>query len=449
MGKDSLLEGDIKKTFFQYLIPSIGGMLGTAAYVIGDTIIIGRSMGGQGLAALNMVLPIFRLINATALMFGIGGATVLSILRGQGHEERANDVFNMSLILSSILGFVLILLRIFNVEFLVNILGTTDFTYEMVKSYLGIYLYFNIFTILNVTLGVFVRNDGSPKLVMAATLISAAFNLILDYILVFPYDMGMWGAAFATAVSPIVSILILLLHFVRGRNKINFYLVKPDGYFIRRILKTGFPSFILEFSIGIVIFLFNITLIKISGDLAVSVYGIIINLALFANSIFNGIGQAIQPIVSINHGAGREERTLEAGRLGLITGLVLGVAFFLSGLIFPEFYAKLFTSERGEIIRLGMRAVKIYFTAYIIIGVNMAMISYIQSKEQIQASVIISLLRGSVYVALILLVFARLFGLDGVWATVPMAEFLAFITALIVYKECRQLIAYSITGKKA
>lgn len=449
MEENSLLSGDIRKIFFQYLIPSIGGMLGTAAYVIGDTIIIGRSMGGQGLAALNMVLPIFRLINATALMFGIGGATVLSILRGQGREEKANDVFNISLYLSMILGIILIFMRIFALDFLVDILGTTSFTYDMVRSYLGIYLYFNIFTILNVSLGVFVRNDGSPKIVMLATLVSAIFNIILDYILVFPYNMGMWGAAFATAVSPILSICILLLHFFKKKNKIEFKLVKPDGFYIARIFRTGFPSFILEFSIGIVIFLFNITLIKIQGDLAVSVYGIIINLALFANSIFNGIGQALQPIVSINYGAGKEERAMEAGRLGIITGLILGVLFFISGLVFPEFYAKLFTSERGEIITLGMRAVKIYFAAYIIIGVNMAMISYIQSKEEIRASVIISLLRGSVYVAILLVVLSRLFGLDGVWATVPMAEFLAFITSIIVYEECRKIIKYTIIRKKA
>ena len=448
MEENSLLTGDIRKTFFQYLLPSIGGMLGTAAYVIGDTIIIGQAMGAQGLAALNMILPMFRLINATGLMFGVGGATILSILRGKNENKKANDIFNLSLGLTMILGIILILFRIFALDTFIGFFGTTDFTYDMVRSYLSIYLYFNIFTSLNVTLGIFVRNDGSPKLVMVATLASALFNLIVDYILVFPYNMGMWGAAFATAISPILSIGILLTHFIRGKNKIKFDIIRPDKYYIGRIMKIGFPSFILEFSIGIVIYLFNITLIKISGDLAVSVYGIIINWALFANSIFNGVGQAIQPLVSINYGAGKEERALEAGRLGILTGLILGIIFFISGLIFPNFYAGLFTSEKGEIISLGIQAIKIYFAAYIIVGVNIAMIAYIQSKERIRASVIISLLRGSIYVAVLLVILSRLFGLNGVWATVPLAEFLAFITSIVVYKECKELIVYTIKGRK-
>ncbi len=445
--ENTLLEGDIKKTFFQYLIPSIGGMLGTAGYVIGDTIIIGKALGGQGLAALNMVLPLFRLINGVGLLFGVGGATILSILRGKGQEERINDIFNMSLILSSILGFILLFLRLYDVDSLVKILGSTSYTYDMVRDYLDIFLYFAIFTILNVTLGVFVRNDGSPKLVMTATLASAAFNLILDYILVFPYKMGMWGAAFATAVSPVLSICILLFHFILKRNKISFKWPKFETYFIKRIIKTGIPSFILEFSVGIVIYLFNITLIKISGDLSVAVYGIIINWALFANAIFNGIGQAIQPIVSINHGAGKVERTLEAGKLGVLTGLILGVAFYVSSLVFPNFYATVFTNERGEIITMANRAIKIYFSAYLIIGVNMAMISYIQSKEQIKSSTIISLLRGSIYVIILLIILSRTMGLDGVWLTIPLAEVLAFITSIFAYKECKNLIKYTFTGK--
>ncbi len=444
MEEHSLLKGDIKKTFFTYLLPAIGGMLGTAAYVIGDTIIIGRALGSQGLAALNMVLPIFRLVNAIALMLGIGGATLMSIYKGKGQEDRAQEVFNTSILVSTFIGLLLILVRIFFLDKLVLFLGSTDYTFDMVKSYLGIYLYFNIFTTLNVALGIFIRNDGSPRLVMISTLISSIFNLVVDYILVFIFKLGIWGASFATAISPIVSLLVLSIHFVKGRNSIDFNVSYLNFSHMGRILRNGFPSFIIEFSIGIVIYIFNMVLIKIGGDLAVSVYGIIINSSLFVSAIFNGVAQAIQPIVSINYGAGKEDRILEAGRLGIISAFILGIFFSVIGLLFPTWLSKLFTSETGEIINLATTAIRLYFISFIFMGVNISVISYIQSKEYIKPSIIISLLRGSVYVIAFLIPLSKILGLNGVWLSVPLAELATFITYMTLNKEVKELVIYTI-----
>lgn len=342
--------------------------------------------------------------------------------------------------LSLLVGLALLLVRIFYLDGLINLLGATDFTYGQVESYLSIYLYFNVFTILNSVLAIFVRNDGSPNLVMVSMVVSSILNIVLDYIFVFPMDLGIWGAALATGISPIVGLLILSIHFFKGKNQLSFVPTRINRNDIGWIIRNGFPSFILEFSVGIVIYLFNMKLLDIEGDLGVSAYGIIVNLSLFVTAIFNGVGQAMQPIVSINYGAGNEDRVYEAGRLGIKTSLLLGIVFFGIGMVFPRQLAGFFTSEKGRIIDLTIRAIQLYFISFLFMGVNISVISYIQSKEEIRASIIISLLRGSLLIGVFLFILPNIFGLDGVWLTVPLAEAVTLLGYLSLSDSIRGLV---------
>lgn len=443
MGKqESLLTGDIKKIFLQYLLPSIGGMLGTALYVLGDTIIVGQALGAQGLASVNLTLPIFKIINSIGLIFGVGGATALSVSRGQGKNEQANDIFNISFNMSLIFGLVFLLARVLFLDEIVGLLGATEYTFEMVKSYLGIYMYFSLVTILNIVLGVFVRNDGSPKLVMVGILVSSGLNIVLDYIFVYPMGLGIWGAALATGISPIVGILIMASHFLRDRSELKFKLVAINPTHLKRMVSNGFPSFIIEISLGFVIYLFNISILKIQGDVGISAYGIIANLAIVFTAIFTGIGQTIQPIVSINQGAKQKGRMLQAAKYGNITALVCGVSFYMLGLIFPEQLASLFLNEGGEILDITVRGIRLYFIAFIFSGLNIAMTSYIQSKEETRISTFISLLRGSIYIVVLLAILPKRLGMDGIWLTVPLAEILSLVSYSILFKECRDVFKY-------
>ena len=186
MGKKSeLLDGEIKKIFLKYLIPSIGGMLGIALYILGDTIIVGKGLGSQALAALNIAIPVNNVMNGVGILFGIGGATALAIDKGRRDDRVLNDIFSKSMIMAFIVGIILTLIRIFFLNELAYALGATDETIVMVKDYLGTLMSFSIAFLLNVCLTVFVRNDNAPKLAMAATLVGSLMNVILDYIFVF------------------------------------------------------------------------------------------------------------------------------------------------------------------------------------------------------------------------------------------------------------------------
>lgn len=442
--QSDLLTGDIRKTFFKYLIPSVGGMMGISLYVLGDTMIIGRGLGSQGLAALNISIPLINVLSGLGLLFGIGGATFLSISRGEKKDHKVNDIFTKSMIMAVIAGIILTLVRVFFLDELCYFLGASEATFQMSRDYLGVLLAFSVPFILNSALTVFVRNDGAPQLAMWGMLTGSVMNVILDYIYIFKFGWGMRGGAIATVTSPIIGLVILSTHFIQKNNKMK--LIKPSFNFviIKRIIGNGTASFIVELSAGIVIFAFNKAILDIIGDIGVSAYSIIANLSLMFAAVFIGIGQAIQPIVSFNYGAGQMDRVYQSVRLALLVAFGLGGLFYAVGLFFPEFLVSIFSKDSQNLMETAVRGIRIYFLSFIVMGVNIVMTSYIQSKEYARVSTIISLTRGLGLIMLFLIILPKIFGLDGVWMTLPVVEFTTAVIAFICFRKYRDAIKNSV-----
>lgn len=448
MEKVDLLERDIKKMFFKYLIPSVGGMLGVSFYVLGDTMIVGRGIGSVGLAALNISIPMINVFNGLGLLFGIGASTVISISRGRGDDRQVNNIFTISIMLSIIFGIILTLIRVFFLDELCVLLGASTETFAMSRDYLGVIMSFSVLFLLNYTLTVLVRNDGDPNLAMWGMLTGSIINVVLDYVFIFIFNWGMWGAALATSISPMIGLIVLSIHFIKKKNHMKFSKIKLKFVLIKRIVSNGFASFIVELSAGIVIFIFNKVIINLTGDIGVSAYSIIANLSLIATAIFTGVGQAIQPIVSVNFGAEKMNRVYEAGRLAVFTSLTLGVVFYTLGILFPESLVKIFSKGDRELLEITIVGIRIYFISFIFMGINIVMTTYLQSKEYSKISMYISLLRGVVFTVTLLLVLSRIFGIVGVWMTLPLAELLTLLVSVIFFKNSRKLISHSFKIKK-
>ena len=439
----SLTEGNLKKIFFKYLIPSVGGMLGTSLYVLGDTMIIGRGLGSEGLAALNLSIPIVNVFNGLGLLFGMGGATALSVDKGMGKTEGLNKIFTKSMLLAIIFGIVLTLIRVFYLDEFCRFLGAKGDIFYMSRDYLGVLMSFSIAFLINSSLMIFVRNDGAPKTAMTAMLAGSILNVILDYIFIFKFDMGMWGGALATCMAPLTGILILSTHFIKKNNTIKLSKIKlkdNNKARVKRIFKNGLPSFIVECSAGIVIFAFNQSLLSISGEIGVSAYSIIANLSLIAAAIFTGVGQAIQPIVSVNYGAKKMDRIYETLRLGIITSLGLGIVFYFIGLLFPEALIGIFVADATDLLSITKVGIRIYFLAFLLMGVNIVMTSYMQSQEQAKVSLTISLLRGLILIVALLAILPKFLGVNGVWWTLPLTELLTFTISLFVFTKFSKAI---------
>lgn len=446
-GNQDLIKGNIKKIFLNYLLASVGGMLGISLYVLGDTLLVGRGLGSNGLTALNVSIPIMNVFSGVGLLFGVGGATIMSILRGEGREEETSEIFSLAFILAALSGGIISILGLVYLERFSIFMGASQgIVLNMSKEYLVPLFLASMFFVVNTLLTVFVRNDNGPRLAMTAMLVSSISNVILDYVFLFIFDWGIRGIGIATALSPIISLCILSSHFIRRKNSISLVKIGFQSRVLRRIVANGIPSFVIETMAGAVIFIFNRAILTIEGDLGVAAYSIVANLSLFCAAVFNGIGQGIQPIISINYGAKKFQRVYDTVKLAVYTSLAVGIAFFLMGLIFPKQLASIFIKgENPQLLSMSMRGIRLYFISFILMGLNTVLISFLQSKEYARESISISLGRGSVFILIGIIILPKLFGIDGVWLTIPLAEAMTLVYSIGVHELCREALGYSLS----
>lgn len=431
----NLLKDNVVKLYFKYFFPTMCAALSTSVYILFDTIFIGQGVGSKGLTALNISLPIYSIYFGTGLLIGIGGSTLMSIEKGRGRLDKANKIFTLSFILGLILAIIYCIIGFVFLEEIALILGATKEIMPFVKEYMVVVVIGTIPFVMGSVMAPFIRADKAPKKAMFAVIFSGFLNIILDYIFVFPLDMGMRGAAIATVFSYTISCLILLTHLLSKNNTLRF---KKNFYklsYITRIFKCGLPSLFIEVSLGFVIFIFNIQILKIIGDDGVTAYSIISNTGIIAVALFNGISQTIQPLISINMGANLKERADKLRNLGLSTALVIGVAFFILCIVFPELIVKIFVKPTDTVLAIAINSIRIYSTAFIIMGINMVSGAYFQSIELAKQSFIIAFCRGLLFVSICVFVLPLFIGINGVWLSVPIGELLTLIATVIFLKK--------------
>ncbi|MGL4740430.1 MAG: MATE family efflux transporter [Sarcina sp.] len=431
-GKLDLLNDSEGSLLAKYMIPSISGMLGLSVCIFFDTMFIGRRLGAIGLASLNISVPLFNFYYAIALTFGVGGATALSIAMGKKKMHKVNSIFTSSLVGAVVTCICINILSYLFMNQICYALGASSQTFPYVKEYVSIILNFNWIFIISNVLNVFIRSDKAPRLSMLSIIITNLTNIILDYIFIYPLNMGMRGAAMATTIAQAVGVIVLLRHFFKPSNSLHIDLKGINIRYTYKIIVNGMPSFVTELSAGFVILVFNNVILGIAGNIGVSAYGIIANVALIFLAVFNGISQGMQPLVSVNHGAGKKERVQKLFRATFKVALVSGIIFCFIGIVFPMQIIDVFTSQRGEIINITVTGLRIYFLAFILMGVNIVSISYLQAMEKNKASFLFSMFRGLILMIVLVLSLSKLFGLVGVWATVPIVETIIFIGFIIM-----------------
>ena len=420
---------DLIRSFSKYVSLNILGMLGLSCYILADTFFISNALGPAGLAALNFSIPVYCVINGAGLMLGIGGATKYSVLEAQGDKAGGNRIFTNTLLLGVCLGAIIFASGLLFSEPLARVLGADAVTLEMTNTYLMTIMSFAPCFILNNIFIAFVRNDGSPKLSMAAMLTGSFSNVILDYIFMYPFGMGMFGAAFATGLAPVISLGVLSLHFIRGKNR--FRPVRCRLQNVKSILSLGLSSFIAEISSGLVIIVFNLLIIGIEGNTGVAAYGVVANLALVALSVYTGVSQGMQPLVSREYGAGRRENARVILKYSLI--LAVGVSAFMYCLtfIFSNNLVAVFNGENDLLLaELADAGIKIYFVGFFFAGVNIIASSFFSSMEKPKSAFIISLLRGCVVLVPAAAALAALAGMNGIWMSFVVAELITSAVSL-------------------
>lgn len=427
---------NILTTFMKYTSLSMLSMIGLSCYILADTLFIANGVGSLGLTALNLDLPIYNVIFGLGTMLGVGAATRFSILKSQDKHYEANQYFSQAFIVGLIISIPFMIVGIFFPATIVHLLGGNNEVLPIAIEYLRTFIIFTPFFILNQIMITFVRNDHNPKLASIAMLMGTLFNIIFDYILVFPCQLGMFGAALATGFSPIVSLLICMLHFVKKKNHFQFVKTKLHYEHIYHFITIGIPSFITELSGGVIIFIFNIVILNIGGNIAVASYGIVCNLALVVTSLYTGIAQGIQPLLSQCYGHHQYDLIRTITRYALIMSLIVSSIVYILIFIFPDNIISLFNSENNFVMaEIAKEGLLYYFTGFFCVGMNMIAVSYFASIEKVKPSFFISILRGGLLIIPIVMITSQFFLLTGVWISFPITELIVLCIAFFMHNK--------------
>ena len=426
---------NLTKQFFKYVSQNIFGLLGTSCYILADTYFIAQAAGTDGVTLLNLCLPIYNLIFAFGSMIGLGAATRYAILRAQG-DARAQRYFSNAIFSVCILAVPFMLVGIFRPDGLLRLMGGDADIVALGMNYARIFLMFTPFFMCNYVVASFVRNDGDPSLAMVATLSGSLFNVVFDYIFIFPMGLGLPGAALATAISPILSIAVCSAHFIKKSNTITFVRKAPSVRLLAQSCQLGISGFVGELSSGVTTTVFNFLLLRLAGNVAVAAYGVVANFVLVATAIFNGVAQGAQPLVSQCYG--KNEMAGARKLLLLGCGTALGLAALLYGVVFgyTDVLTALFNSENSalmaEFAHSGMR---IYFVGYFFAGCNIVAAGYLGAVNRPAEASITSLCRGMVAIVVCSLVLSALFGMNGVWAAFPVSEAITLSLTVFLLKR--------------
>ena len=430
----NFLTDNIKPIYFKYLTAAFGSALITSIYGIVDMAMVGNYQGPEGTAALAVVMPVWNIIYSLGLLMGIGGSVLLSTLRGESRENlrRSNEYFTAAVIGAVVLALLVWAGLVFFDRQLLTLFGAKDNLLPLARQYVLPVKFVVPLFLFNQMLAAFLRNDGDPGLATKAVLIGGIFNVFGDYFCVFTLDWGLFGAGFATAAGSALSFLVMMTHFISRKNTLA--LVRPTKLArkLREITVTGFSTFFIDVAMGILTVLFNRQILKYLGADALSVYGIIINISGFVQCCAYSVGQAAQPIISTNFGAGKGGRIRETLKYALGTTAFFALFWTALSLAVPNFYTRIFMTPTEEILQIAPGIIRRYSISFLLLPLNIFSTYYFQAVMKPATSFVVSVSRGAVISGIFIFLLPVLTGADSIWFAMPITELL--VAVYVVYK---------------
>lgn len=432
---DALLTGNIKPLYLKYLSTAFGSALISSIYGVVDMAMVGQYQGPDGTAALAVVAPVWNIIYSLGLLMGIGGSVIFSLKRGNnnGKEGNENEYFTSSLIGSVVLAVIATVAIFLFEDQILTFFGANENLLGHAKDYLRpIKVVFPLF-LFNQTLAAYLRNDNAPGLATLSVLSGGIFNIFGDYILVFPCNLGMYGAGLATAIGSAISFVIMLTHFFSSKNTLRLKRPQRLMHKLGRITVTGFSTFFLDIAMGILTILFNKQIMKYLGADALSIYGPVINVSTFVQCCAYSVGQASQPIISTNYGAGNGKRIRETLKYSLITTALFGLFWTSLSLAVPNLYIRIFMSPTDEILKLAPGIIRVYALSFLLLPYNIYSTYYFQAIIKSQTAFTVSVMRGLVISGALILALPLMFAPSTLWWSMPITEALValYVTAKI------------------
>lgn len=438
----NFLTSKIRPMYFKYLAAAFGSALISSIYGVVDMAMVGQYQGADGTAALAVVSPVWNIIYSLGLLMGIGGSVVFSNLRGKSEEnhKKSNEYFTAALIGVAALAVITWVIVIFFDRELLLLFGAEETLLPLARRYIFPVKFVVPSFLFTQLMAAFLRNDGNPALATRAVLFGGFFNVFGDYFFVFAMDMGITGAGLATAMGSVFSLLIMLTHFRSKKNTLK--LKKPENLFfmLKTISITGFSTFFIDVAMGILTMLFNRQILKYLGTEALSVYGIIINISTFVQCCAYSIGQASQPIISTNLGAGKGERISQILKYALGTAAVFGLIWTALAEFAPTLFVNIFMTPTENILAIAPNIIRSYGISFILLPLNIFSTYYFQALMKPATSFVVSVSRGALISGIFIYLLPAIAGADAIWFSMPLTELIVtiYVIAMII-KYTKQL----------
>lgn len=437
-----LLSENLFKLIFKYGVPSILTMWIFSLYTIVDGIFIGKFLGAKNLAAINIVMPYVNFSFAIGIMIAVGSSTMIAIQLGAGEDKKALKSYSTSLQLFMIFSLILSSIGIFFPEKAVQILGANDIILEETTTYLFYLSFFTLFYMLSYGFESFVRIEGSPNYSLLCILGGAIMNIVLDYFLIVILGMGIKGAAIATGAAQMTTALMLGYYLLFKAKKLKYTFIKFNLKTIGSILYNGSSEFLTEMATGVVIMAFNINIMTIIGSDGISAFSVISYVSTLVTMTMIGFSQGLQPIISFNYGAQANKRVLKLLKIGTFIVFSLGIFFFLLINIFADELVSIFIKEDKALFFLTKEAIIYYSFTYILMGINIIISSYFTAIENAFISSILSVLRGLIFINILLFLLPEIFNTKGIWLSAPINEAIMLLISTLFFlsNRCEKII---------
>lgn len=427
----------VGKLLMQYAIPAIIAMTASSLYNMVDSIFIGQGVGPLAISGLAITFPLMNLSAAFGAAVGVGASTFISVKLGQKDYDTAKHILGNTMTLNLIMGLGVGLLCLLFLDPILRFFGASDQTIPYARDYMVIILLGNVITHMYFGLNAVLRAAGKPKHAMSATIFTVVLNTLLDPLFIYTFGLGIKGAAYATVLAQSLALIWQLYTFSRPKELLHFKrgTFRLQSSIIRNIIAIGLSPFSMNVCACIVVILINNSMVHYGSDLAVGAYGIANKVAFIFVMINMGVNQGMQPIAGYNYGAMRYDRLMKVVKYSIIAATAIMTTGFIIAMTIPGTCARLFTTD-PTLIDLSAKGIRYIMVAFPVVGYQMVVSNFFQSIGKAKISIVLSLSRQLLILLPLLLVLPTMFGINGVWVSMPVSDTLsAFMAAwiMIVY----------------
>ena len=418
-----LLTGEIPRLFMKYALPGVAGLLFLGIQSVIDGIVLGRFVGANALASVNLVLPCYSLISAFAIVMGIGGQTLVSISLGRGDKQEANNALRSVFVFLLGMSVVVSLVIFLSAGKIASFLGANEVLLPDAVHYIRALVPFFPLLCAMFFGDYIIKAMGHPLYATSVMGMTVVLNIVLDLVFVAVLGWGVMGAGLATGIAFTMGACFNVPRLFSRHEVVAVQRGRYDQRLVWNAFYNGSSEGMSELSVAITVFLFNITMMRYLGESGVAAFTAINYILFIGTTVFLGISDGIIPIIGYNYGAGQQERIKLILKLAARTNSLIGIGLFLLLLLFGEQVIGLFFKDHGSAaFAIASRGVSIYCFAFLLCGLNILASSYFTAIGNAKISIIISALRGLVFVGIGILVLPAVFGIDAIWYDVPIAE---------------------------